>query len=82
MKNIYKILVAINLLPETLVENEKRKNNITGPCICYVEKGAISLSTGLGHTATIVDEFNEKEYFGLQEFVIGRDVSTLIYKST
>jgi hypothetical protein len=60
MKDIYKILVAINLFPETILENEKAKNNISGPCICYVEKGAISQSTGLGHTAVIVDEFLEK----------------------
>ncbi len=55
MKDIYKIIIAINLLPEAILENEKAKNNMNGPCICYVEKGAISLSTGLGNTAVIVD---------------------------
>lgn len=80
-KNIYKILQPLNLLPESLVETEKAKQDIAGPCIYFVEKGAVALQSNLSNSAVVIDEYDENEYFGLRDFIQGQETK-LVYKST
>lgn len=64
----------------SIVEAEKQKNDLEGPCIYYVDKGGIDVSVCIvylvievmvqnGANFVKVNEFVEKQYFGLDEFV-------------
>lgn len=80
-RELYRIIYALNLLPESILENEKNKANIRGPCIYYIEKGSISHQAPSGGIYTDIEIYQSTNYFGFSEFLSGEETFKL-YKST
>ena len=65
----------------SLLENEKQKQGLEGPCILYVEKGGIDAIANFGNASAKVQDYQEKSYFGFEEFINGQNESRLTYRS-